>query len=381
MAFAMARLAPAQDITAVLREGVYADSDRTQVYRTLVAAQALWSRFSLAVNESVDAITSASTDVRSSPFIDATTGASARRQRAPSMADGRTETNAVFQWRQGDERSAGGSVVFAAESDYISAGGGLSASNAFFERNMTVFAGVNMSGNQIRSAVDHSFSRALFAMGYSVGASQLLGAGDVLTLRYDGSYLDGYQASPYRAVRFGDWTTMAHPAGGITFAGTIGPETGVAEQVPGTRLRHAAVLQWVHALGPRFAIAPQYRIADDDWGVFAQTASLELRAQFGERVQARASYRFYDQSAADFWRGKYVMPQAAYRLFTADKELGDITGHAALADAAWAFWKRGGAWAAQLDTKVEYLYYSYPGFVLLPSRSSIFGELGLRLQF
>ena len=106
MAFAMARVAPAQDITAVLREGVYADSDRTQVYRTLVAAQALWSRFSLSVNESVDAITSASTDVRSSPFIDATTGASARRQRAPSMADGRTETNAVFQWRQGDERSS-----------------------------------------------------------------------------------------------------------------------------------------------------------------------------------------------------------------------------------------------------------------------------------
>ena len=382
LVLAMARTALAQDVTAAMREGVYADSDSTIVSRTLVAASAVWSRFSLAVNESVDAITSASVDVRSSPFLDAMTGASERRLRQPSMADGRSETDVVMLWHDDEGHNAGGSVVFAAEDDYTSGGGGLQTSWDFFERNTTLFAGVNASANQIRSAVERGFSRSLFDMGYSAGVSQVLGMGDVLSLRYDGGFLDGYQASPYRAVRFGDWSTMVHPAtGGITFLNTIGPETGAPEQLPATRLRHAAVVQWVHSLGRGLAIAPQYRISDDDWGVFAQTASLELRAVLGERWQGRVAYRFYDQSAADFWRDKYVMPQSAYRYFSADKELGDETGHSALADAGWSFWRRGGAWAALLDAKFEYLHYSYPGFVLLPSRTSVFGEIGVRLSF
>jgi hypothetical protein len=375
--------ASAQDVTAVLREGVYADSDSTYVSRTLLAGQVSWRRFSLGINESVDAITSASTDVRSSPFIDATTGASVRRvMRSPSMADGRSETNLVGLWHDASGHSAGGSAVFAAEGDYTSAGGGLQVAWDFFERNTTLFAGVNASGNQIRSSLDHAFSRAMFAMGYTLGLTQVLGAGDVLSLRYDGGYLDGYQASPYRAVRFGDWQPMAHPAtGGITFLNTIGPETGLPEQVPGTRLRHAAFVQWVHALGDRFALAPSYRISGDDWGLFAQTLEAEVRALLGEHLQARLSYRFYDQSGADFFRGKYVMPSTAYQLYTADKELGDVVGHSAAAGAALGFWRRNGADAASVDARFEYLHYSYPGFPLLDARSSVFGEVGLRLAF
>ena len=379
---AFARAAFAQDVTAAMREGVYADSDSTIVSRTLVAVSAVWPRFTFSVNEAVDGITSASIDVRSSPFLDATTGASARRQRQPSMADGRSETDLGLAWHDDEGHTAGGSLVVAAEDDYTSGGGGLQVSWDFFERNTRLFAGVNASANQIRSAVEHSFSRAMFEMGYSAGISQILSPGDVASLRYDGNYVDGYQASPYRAVRFGDWTTMLHPSSnGITFLNTIGPETGAPELVPGTRLRHAAVVQWVHSLGRGLAIAPQYRISDDDWGVFAQTASLELRALLGERWQGRIGYRFYDQSGADFWHGKYVMPQSAYRYFSADKELGDETGHSALADAGWSFWKKNATWAGLLDAKFEWLLYSYPGFVLLPERTSVFGEIGVRLQF
>jgi hypothetical protein len=381
--FIPCRFAHAQDVTAAFRQGIYADSDHTTVFRTLISALAKWRRFSLSANESVDAITSASTDVRSSPFVDATTGASERRRvRSPSMADGRSETDLVLLWHDDSGRSAGGSVVFAAEDDYTSAGGGLQASWDFFQRNTSLFAGLNMSGNQVRSAVDHAFSRALFASGYSVGLTQVLGVRDLMTLRYDGSYLDGYQASPYRAVRFGNWTTTVHPGtDGITFNNTIGPETGAPEQVPGTRLRHAGGVQWVHAVAAPFAVSTQYRIAYDDWGVFAQAASVELRGMLGRRWQGRLSYRFYDQSGTDFWKGRYVLPASAYRFFTADKELGEIVGHSASANAGLAAWERRGGFAALLDAKLEYLRYAYPGFPLLSDRTSIFGELGLRFQF
>jgi hypothetical protein len=372
-----------QEVTAVLRQGVYADSDDTQVYRTLLAGQVSWTRFTLGVNEAVDAITSASTDVRSSPFVDATTGASVRRRRSPAMSDGRSETNLTLLGHDDVGHNAGGSVVFAAEGDYLSVGGGLQVAWDFFERNTTLFGGLNLSGNQIKSAVDHAFSRALLVSGYSLGWTQILSQNDVLTLRYDGSYLDGYQASPYRAVRFGDWQTTLHPGtNGITFTNTLGPETGLPERIPGTRLRHAGTLQWVRGLGPHLAVSPQYRLAYDDWGVFAQTALVELRGLFGARWQARLTYRFYDQSGADFWKGKYLHADAAYSFYTADKELGDIVGHSANGDVSVAVWKRPtGAYAALVDARLEYLHYAYPGFVLLTSRTSLFGELGVRFQF
>ncbi|HJZ88436.1 MAG TPA: hypothetical protein VKN99_24860, partial [Polyangia bacterium] len=65
-----------QEVTAVARGGIYADSDHTQVYRSLGAAQVAWRHFGLHAQEEVDVVSSASTDVRASPFLDALSGAS-----------------------------------------------------------------------------------------------------------------------------------------------------------------------------------------------------------------------------------------------------------------------------------------------------------------
>ena len=361
------------DVTAALRGGVYADSDHTQVYRSLVSAQGTHGHLTISAQEEVDILTSASADVRASPFLDALSGASPTK---PTMSDRRFETTAGVIWNDGNGRIIGGQAVFATERDYTSAGAGLHLAWDFAQRNTTLFGGVNGTANKISSIADASFDRSLGMAGYTLGLAQVVTSRDALRVRYDGAYLDGYQASPYRAVRFGDWHTALRPGGeGLLFLGTIGPASGLPEKIPGTRLRHAAVVEWLHALASGVALAPSYRLAYDDWGVLAHTLDVELRLARWERWQARAGYRFYFQSAADFFHDKYLAAPESYIYYTADKELGDERGHSAMIDVARAFRR------ALVDVKVEYLYYSYPGFPLLGNRSSVFGELGARLEF
>jgi hypothetical protein len=372
--------ARAQDVTAVLRGGVYADSDHTQVYRSLAAAQAESGHLSVSAQEEIDVLTSASADVRASPFLDALTGASPV---SPTMSDRRFETTAAVGWNDRQGHSVSVSAVYATELDYTSAGGGVQVSWDFFDRNTTLFGGANGTSNDVGSVVDHSFSKSLGMAGYSLGVAQLLSPRDVLRLRYDGAYLDGYQASPYRAVRFGNWHTALRPGGtGLLFLDTIGSPSGLPEQLPGTRLRHAGTLDWVHSLRADLALALEYRLGYDDWGVLAHTGQLELRVHHLGQWQLRGGYRFYYQGAADFWQPKYTAAPETYRYYTADKELGEVRGHSGDVDVGYAFWRRpGGQLGALVDFKAEYLYYSYPGFPLLANRSSVFGETGIRLEF
>jgi len=369
-----------QEVTAVARGGVYADSDHTQVYRSLGAAQVAWRHFGLHAQEEVDVVSSASTDVRASPFLDALSGASPV---SPTMSDIRYETTVAGSWNDGDGHTASLQAVYATERDYTSLGGGVTASWDLAQRNTTLLGGLNATTNDVTSIADPKFRASLSMVGYSIGVAQIVTPSDAARIRYDGGYLDGYQASPYRAVRFGNWHTALRPGGaGLLFLGTIGSPNGLPEKLPGTRLRHAGSIEWLHALARDVGLAAQYRVAYDDWGVLAHTLGTELRIARWQRWQARASYRFYFQDAADFWQTKYVSAPEAYQHYTSDKELGRERGHSASVDGGYSFWRRpGGRLGALVDVKVEYLYYAYPGFALLSDRSSVFGEIGLRLDF
>ena len=107
----------AQEVTGALREGIYSDTDHTQVIRSLAAGDAAWSGFHLSAKESVDIVSSASLDVRSSPALDAVTSASAA---APGMSDNRFETIVGLTYDDGRGHTGGVSAVYAVERDYTS---------------------------------------------------------------------------------------------------------------------------------------------------------------------------------------------------------------------------------------------------------------------
>jgi hypothetical protein len=368
-------VARAQDVTGVLRQGIYTDSDRTQVIRSFAAAGATLGPFTFSARGTVDIVSSASIDVRSSPVFDAVSSAS-----VVEMTDRRIEASAGSTWNDGRGRVIGGSFAFATESDYRSVGGGLQLSWDLNERNTTLLAGGNYNHNSIGSVVDPAFHQTMDEVGYSLGVAQVLTPSDAVRVRYDGARFDGYQASPYRAVRFGEWSAQRGMERTIVFTGTIGSPDGLPEKEPTLRVRHAAVAEWTHGLSAELGFATRARLAIDSWGVKAATLSADLRYA-APRGQLRLGYRFYVQGAADFFHAKYDMSPEHYANYTSDKELGSEVGHAASLDISFLFQDRSATGLrGQLDAQLEVLHYNYPGFALIQSRTGFLGEIGLRFE-
>lgn len=295
------------------------------------------------------------------------------------MSDRRFETTVSLGWDDSLGRTAGVSAVWATEHDYTSVGGALRGSLDVAERNTTLLGALLVTANRAYSVDDLTFKRTMTEVGGSLGVVQVLGPGDALRLRYDVSFLDGYQASPYRAVRFGDYTTAPRPGGdGMLFIGALAT---LPESLPDTRLRHAVVGDWLHSLGESFALALQARLGADDWGVFSATLAPELRFARG-RFDGRLEARGYVQSAADFYREQYTATPDMYAHYTADKELGEVRGVGGTLVVGWAALDPAAAGLRlRLDLRVQFLRYEYPEFSFLGGRTSVFSDLGAKLEY
>jgi hypothetical protein len=370
-------------ITGALRAGLYADTDQTQVYRALGALGVSFGQWTLSGTATVDVVSSASVDVRSSPGlskVDVITTASGTSTTGGRMSDRRLAGTLGAGWHDGAGRALNLSASYANERDYDSVGAGLNGSIDLFRRTTTLLGGVNVTYNWIASVLDPTFARQSYEIGWSVGAAQVLSQSDALRLRYDGAAVRGYQASPYRNVRFGNWTavTGADPDPHITFVNTIGSADGLPETVPTERTRHAVVLEWVHSFARQWALYSQLRPGIDSWGIKSLTAAAELRAAT-TWWRFRLGYRFYVQSSADFYEPRYVLAPESYTYYTSDKELSREFGHVVNVGLSRVLMQpsQPGGSRLLLDATVNVLHYSYPDFVLLDSRTSVFAELGL----
>ena len=367
--------------TGAVRGGIYQDSDRTQVLRGFGDLTPTWDRWSLGASVGVDVVTSASVDVRSSPglsVVDVVSSASGRSTSGGKMTDVRAQGTGAAGWDDGDGHKATLTAAAATEADYHSLSGGANGSLDLLDRAVTLLGGINATGNLIRSVLDPELRETMFSAGWSAGVGFVLSTDDALRLRYDGVASVGYQASPYRNVRFGNWTTSVNAYDQIIFDNTIGSADGLPETVPHSRISHAAVIEWVHALGDGVGLHPSARLGRDSWGIRSLTASLDLRLA-RPAWRAELGYRFYRQSAASFYESKYTMDPASYTYYTADKELGRETGHVGSLDIARVllFPEHSGDTRLVLDGQLSVMHYDYPDFVLLDSRSGLFLGLGL----
>ena len=369
-------LASAQEVTGSLRSGVYTDDDSTTVWRSLLNADVAWSEWHLFLKESVDVISSASIDVRMSPKLDAMSSAS-----RVEMSDSRFETTIGTSHDDGRGHVVTLSGIFALESDYQSYGAAVSGSYDLEGRLTTLLGSISFNHNIVGSHFEKGLAATLESVSYTVGIARVLTQSDALRLRYDGQIFSGYQESPYRSVRFGDWSVSDGSRGELVFANTIGSRLGLDENVPDLRVRHAAVLEWIHAFSGTLGLLTMARGSDDSWDVRALSLGADLRWGPGDWL-LHGGYRFYVQGAADFFQDKYVMAPENYKNWTSDKELGDERGHIVTADASYGFHDFPSVGVKTwLDLQVNVLHYSYPGFTLLPSRTSLFAQLGLRLGF
>jgi Protein of unknown function (DUF3570) len=372
----------AAPITGALRTGLYSDSDQTIVFRALGLIAGEVGRWVLRSSFTADVVSSASIDVRSSAAlskVDVTTTASGRTSTSGGkMFDRRLAASLGAGWNDGRGHSVNLNAVYANEKDYNSVGGGVNGSVDLFDRTTTLLGGLSFTQNWIGSTLDSGFAQKMYSLAWSIGVAQVLARRDALRLRYDGSWADGYQASPYRTVRFGDWTATPGANQAIMFGGTIGSPDGLPERLPDGRIRHALTAEWVHSFMEELALHTELRLGTDSWGVMSAAAGAELRVAT-RKWRARLGYRFYAQSNADFYRPKYLLAPENYAWYTSDKELSREYGHIAGLGISRVLKQpaRPGAVPLLFDLTATYMHYDYPQFVLLKARDSGFVELGL----
>lgn len=364
--------------TVSVRGGVYQDSDETRVVRTLASGQVRVGPIDLSLDQSIDVVSSASIDVRTSPVLDAMSSASVVEAR---MTDRRFETSLAARLDDDAGRSATLAPFVALERDYRSLGAALRGSLDAFQRNTTFLGGVVVAVDRSSSVFDDRLAQGLTSVSYAAGAAQVVSRRAVARLRYDGAVRVGDQGSLYRYVRFGDWHTAPRPDGeGLYFFHTIGPAGGYREQLPDLRLRHALTAEWVQEVLPDLGVLASYRASGDDWGVYSHTVAGELRWHAAERWLVTGTGRYVYQDAADFWAARYLSAMDTYAHFTSDKELGELRGQDLGLDLQLIL-PEDGVVRGRVELAAHLIHYRYPGNVLIAERTAVFGELGAALEF
>jgi len=183
------------------------------------------------------------------------------------------------------------------EQDYLSNGISLSDRWELNQKNTTVTLGVNYLDDdvKVRGLPDQSKR----SYDFFAGLSQLLDKNTVLTGNLTVGYSEGYLNDPYKAIQRTDIVTVPDGLGGFIDVPVVNL---YRENRPKNRLR--GVLQLG---GRRFfekyqaALDATFRLSQDSYGVFSQSAQLEWRQAIGAKLEVTPYFRYYRQSAADFF--------------------------------------------------------------------------------
>jgi hypothetical protein len=262
--------------------------------------------FSATASYYVDAITSASIDVvtTASPY----TERHVEKGLSGSYLHGKTTYTVGYMNSE--------------ESDYTSDTMSLGLSQDMFGDLTTVSIGYSRGWDTVGKRGEVDFAEGVDRRSYRFGLSQVLTRSMLLSFNYEAITEQGYLHNPYRSQRF------YGPAAGTY---SYGPET-----YPETRTGNALATRLKYYLPWRAAVEGGYRYYTDSWGIDAHTASLEYTQPMWQKWVFSGSYRFYTQSAADFYSD--LFPQANYQNFMGrDKETASFSSHSVGVGASYQF--------------------------------------------
>ena len=180
----------------------------------------------------------------------------------------------------------------------------------FFQENLNLAVGSSYGWDAVDPLQDEGTAGekdSRITWNVNAVATQILSTTAVLRVGGDVNFVQGLQHSPY-------WNVYA---GG-------GP---VPERHPDERVRTDAFVKLSKYLQNRSSIQANYVAYRDDWGITSHTLEGRLSQYITEEVIVRYLYRFYTQTAADFYRNEYVDPAGIDGYRTADYRLEAFNSH------------------------------------------------------
>ena len=188
--------------------------------------------------------------------------------------------------------------AYSKESDYQSYGISLNDAIQFNEKNTTLQYGVSQNFDSVRNT-DHNTGKYIWSDKYStegiVGISQLLSPKTILTADFTFGNDSGYLSDPYRLAGY-------QPTG---FPFSI----GVPERRPSHRNKevfYTSLTQYFDKVNA--SLEGSYRFYNDSFGVVANTVGLTWHQWLGKHFIVEPMFRFYEQSAANFYATTFSGP-------------------------------------------------------------------------
>jgi hypothetical protein len=279
-----------------LSSGVFvrADTDHTVVVSPRAHVNKRWDTTQADVSYSADIWTSASIDIRASASLPVT--------------EQRDELDFAVAHEIGD-LTLSGSYRYSTENDYLSHGVTAGGSLDLADKNTTLALQAYAFDDTVGRSGAPTFARALLTGGLRLSATQVFGPATLGQLTYEVAHLDGYQASPYRFVGIGG-----------TGFGCEAARYCLPEHEPDSRTRHALAAVLRHGLSALFSVGGSYRFYRDDWGLSSHTFGAQIGWLLNDQSSLTLRYRFYTQTAVNFYRAIYTQPSGPDGYTTRDRE-------------------------------------------------------------
>lgn len=312
-----------------------------------------------------------------------------------TFRDTRVALSANWQQPIGEASRINFGLSASNEYDYLHIGGDARYERDFNQRNTTLFVGAAYGSETIDpeggaptpftpmrevgnttgklSSDDKSVIDGL------IGVTQILSRRALLTATYSYSVQDGYLNDPFKVL------SVVDP---ITGRPVAGPSPGLGlhryESRPDSRAKHSAFVEWRYAFD-RDSLALNYRFMTDDWGVDSNTIEARYRWNLSPRSYLEPQMRFYQQSAADFYRSYLVNGQPLPEFASADYRLAEMT--AITAGAKYGMRTKSGEWSLRLEYYKQDTKSDDPkigvlaNYDLVPPLTAVVVQFGYKFKF
>jgi hypothetical protein len=150
-----------------------------------------------------------------------------------------------------------------------------------------------------------------------LGFSQILSKKAPFSLSLDLIQQEGLLSTPFHRIYFAD-----RPI----FMAENFPIAHDIERLPDTRFKTAVGGRFNYYLNETFVLRSYYRYYSDDFGITSNTASLEIPIKIGGRFTLYPGYRYYQQSASDYFNG-YAEALSTDEFYTSDFDLSEFNAN------------------------------------------------------
>lgn len=160
----------------------------------------------------------------------------------------------------------------------------------------------------------------------SLSWSQVLNKNAQFSLFFDIVQQQGWLSNPMQRVYFADVDNyyIGNPNSIANY--TLKQNRDVfqlgddIERLPDTRFKYPFGFRFNYYLNEKLALRTYYRYYGDDWGISSHTASIEVPYKISSKFTLYPSYRFYNQTAADYF-APYETHLSTEEFYTSDYDL------------------------------------------------------------